>query len=161
LLATIPTGVDAPLSIEDRYLDGTRLRLRAMGRDDQVVYKLTQKVPLRPEVSALSITSMYLSREEYEALRWLPGRDLRKTRRPWQVGAHRFAVDEYQARLAGLLVAEIELGADEDLTPTVLAELPLGPEVTGDERYTGGRLAHASDPDLDVLFGERRCGFSD
>jgi CYTH domain-containing protein len=54
-----------------------------------------------------------------------------------------FGVDVFDGRWRGLIVAEAEFTSDDDLR----AFVPPGPavaEVSGDHRFTGGRLALAS-----------------
>lgn len=54
-----------------------------------------------------------------------------------QVGNHVFEVDEFHGQNQGLVVAEVELGAEDEAF-----EKPvwLGQEVTGDKRYYNSRL---------------------
>lgn len=62
---------------------------------------------------------------------------LDKVRHHVPVGAHVWEVDEFQGDNAGLVVAEIELGAVDE----AFAAPPwLGREVTGEERYYNFRL---------------------
>ncbi|MFC9995578.1 hypothetical protein [Nocardia sp. NPDC127526] len=142
LLPEMPAQACDPRFIEDRYIVGTRLRLRRLEVGSQVVYKFCQKV--RPDESAPStaaITNIYLDEAEYDTLCQLPAATLRKTRRVWQVGHHTFVVDEFHGDLAGLILAEIELS---ELPHDLSLPTPIGKEVTADERFTGGYLAHAS-----------------
>jgi CYTH domain-containing protein len=53
-------------------------------------------------------------------------------------GAGRYVVDVFAGPLAGLILAELELGDDE---PPVARPPWALVEVTGDDRYSGGRLA--------------------
>ena len=77
------------LRITDRYLDGTRLRLRRVDEDGcAVVLKLGQKVPV-PD--GIAHTTTYLSEAEFALLSQLPGRPLEKTRHlhdGWAVDVH-------------------------------------------------------------------------
>src|SRR5689334_11708245 len=68
--------------IDDRYIDGTALRLRERNDDcGQVTYKFTQKIPGRSNGAQQGlITSMYLTKSEFCVLATLPARQLRKTR---------------------------------------------------------------------------------
>jgi CYTH domain-containing protein len=140
LLRAVPAGVDRPVEIEDRYLGpATRLRLRTMTEGPDVVYKLGQKVrPDESRPSLVKLTNIYLSAAEHELLRSLPGHDLRKTRWRYPAAPRHVVVDEFQGRLAGLVLAETELGPDEPL-----AGLPgvLTVDVTDDDRFSGGALA--------------------
>ncbi|WP_148045030.1 hypothetical protein [Nocardioides marmorisolisilvae] len=133
------TGTPEPLEqsrlIEDRYLDGGTLRVRAVRGEGEPVFKLTQKV--RPDVddpSIVAITNLYLSEDEYRMLVALPGADLVKTRSL----CAGFAVDVFHGPLAGLVLAEVEV---EDLEADLVLPAWLGAEVTRDDRYSGGALA--------------------
>lgn len=69
------------MSIVDLCIQGTRLRLRRMEEDAEMVYKLGQKV--RPESGkpeVVKLTNMYLSAPEYGVLASLDGMEIRKTR---------------------------------------------------------------------------------
>ena len=113
LCAAVPPGAERYAEITDRYLHGTRLRLRVVETDDD-------------------------DAEEYEAVRALPAAELRKTR--WRVTweGHQRAVDEFHGPLGGLVLAEVELGLDDPFLPSPpFARL----DVTHDDRYSGGALA--------------------
>ncbi|MDX6199456.1 MAG: hypothetical protein QOJ79_2607 [Actinomycetota bacterium] len=110
------------------------------------MYKLTQKVRVSEGAPAdLRITNTYLSREEYDVLKTLPAAAISKVRSIHRHGSHEIAVDTFQHRLRGLRLAEVEV---QDLDEPI--ELPawVGPEITYDNRYTGGYLASASDDDI-------------
>jgi CYTH domain-containing protein len=119
--------------IVDRYLDGTRLRLRSMARLDgsETVRKLGQKLPTG-DPQRVALTNIYLSEAEYEVLAALPATELRKTR--YRVDP--FVVDVFAGRHAGLVLAEVD---------EIAGPLPpwIEREVTREERYTGGALARA------------------
>jgi hypothetical protein len=140
LLAASPAGPGSGRrDITDRYLTGTRLRLRRVTGDGrpEPEYKLTQKVPAaRPGPVQGLITNLYLSRAEYDLLLALPGADLGKTRLSYPP----YVVDIFGPPRRGLVLAEVELGTDDEL-----AACPPPPgsvaEVTADDRFTGGRLA--------------------
>ena len=63
---------------------------------------------------------------------------IEKTRYLVKVGKHIFEVDEFEGENEGLVVAEVELGAEEEAY-----EKPdwLGKEVTGDARYYNSYLS--------------------
>jgi hypothetical protein len=139
--------------IEDRYLRDTRLRLRRMTPADggPVRHKLGQKVRPDPADPGLVLhTTMYLSAEEHAVLGRLPGAELRKTRHVLVVGGRRFGVDVFEGRHTGLALVEAELAGDDD-DDDVAAPPFAGQEVTGDERYSGGWLAFASDAEVAAL----------
>ncbi len=77
----MPGGVVEVRQIVDHYLDGTHLRLReVIDTDGRVTRKLGHKVRLTSGPSEVACTSVYLDEREWELLRALPSRTLRKTR---------------------------------------------------------------------------------
>lgn len=154
LLAAAPpeSVAAAPRQIIDRYVTGTRLRLRRVeyveGRTSE--FKLTQKVPAgRPGPASGLITNMYLSRPEYDRLAVLPAAVLSKTR----VSMPPMSIDIFGPPLHGLVLAEAEFGTDEDASAF---RPPSGiiAEVTDDVRFTGGRLARTPRFELLTLLAE-------
>lgn len=124
--------------IEDRYIDGTTLRLRQQRDEDgQIVFKLTQKLR-DPATGARQglITSMYLTATEFATLKSLPAKVLTKSRH----SVPPFGIDVFDGRLSGLVSAEAEFDSAEEGAALALPSF-LGPEVSEDPRFTGGRLA--------------------
>ncbi|WP_416982723.1 hypothetical protein [Streptomyces sp. T028] len=150
LLAAPPerSAVTVTRAITDRYVTGTRLRLRrAVFTDGRRELKLTQKVPVVPvpqrgAVQGL-ITNTYLSSAEYDVLAALPGVQLSKTR----LSVPPLGVDVFDGRLRGLVLAEAEFTSDEEARSFVPPAACVA-EVTDDVRFTGGRLVHASRQEL-------------
>lgn len=143
LMAGLPPGgagaAARRVDIVDRYLTGTRLRLRRVSSPGSAEpeLKLTQKVPAaRPGPVRGLITNFYLSPAEYGLLATLPGAELAKTRLFFPP----YAVDLFGPPRHGLVLAEVELRSDADLAA---CPAPAGSvaEVTTDDRFTGGRLA--------------------
>jgi CYTH domain-containing protein len=133
----LPPGLsDQGSRIEDLYIDGTRMRLRAMRTlgGSTAAYKLTKKVDLSPE--RRRITTIYLSEDEHALLATLPGARLAKVRR--RAGA--VSVDVFEGPLAGLVLAEAEFASDEAMAAFPHPDFAER-EVTADDRYTGARLA--------------------
>jgi CYTH domain-containing protein len=159
LLAALPAELDPGRGYErisDLYLDGTRLRLRLVRAPAGAVVerKLTQKLS-DPEGAAARriITSVYLDAAEYALLARLPGRRLEKRRHRIASGAHTFAIDVFEGALAGLVLAELELASEAELTALPVPRFAHC-EVTALPLFTGGALAGA-DPLL-VLAEARR-----
>ena len=144
LLAGPPPAGPARL-IEDRYLDGTTLRLRRVTVGSEQVHKLTQKVRLTGGPAEVAITNTYLTPQEYDRLLALPAAELVKTRRLLGFGQVTWAVDEFHGRLAGLWLAETEVA---DLQAPLPQPPWLGREVTREEAFTGGWLARNPPPQL-------------
>jgi len=137
---------DDVLAIEDRYVTGSRLRLReTLAADGHRVRKLGHKVRLGDGPEEIACTSLYLDDEEWELLLALPAAELRKERRRLRLGGRIVAVDVFAGHCAGLVLVEVD-GAP-DLDPRD-AGLPVLAEVTTDERLTGGALAAASREDV-------------
>lgn len=123
-------------AITDRYVDGTRLRLRrTVDLDDGTTrLKLTQKLPGHPWGV---LTTIYLSPAEHAVLEALPAVVLTKERR----SAPPLGYDVFDGPLTGLVLAEVEFAFDADAA--AFAPPPDHVEVTGDPRFTGGHLVRA------------------
>ncbi|TAL24668.1 MAG: hypothetical protein EPN99_02565 [Frankiales bacterium] len=149
---SVPTGLATRL-IEDRYLEGTSLRLRRVTSDGRAVHKLTQKVRTSHDDPAeVLITNLYLSAEEHQRLAALPGHVIAKTRTVVATTTHEFVVDDFQGQLQGLRLAEVEV--DDLAAPLDLPDW-VGAEVTHDDRYSGGSLAALDPGGLDALLDPR------
>jgi CYTH domain-containing protein len=156
LLAGPPpaSAVVATRQITDRYLIGTRLRLRRAEHQDTAAceYKLTQKVPAsQPGPVQGLITNTYLSRTEYDLLASLPAAVLAKTR----LSVPPLGIDIFGPPLHGLVLAEAEFTADQ-AARSFLPPPDSVAEVTDDTRFTGGRLAQTSRQDLLTWLAEYR-----
>lgn len=143
LLAGIPGGAEVvrAVDIDDRYLDGTRLRLRRQADvDGPVVFKLTQKLPAAgPGGEQGTLTTFYVSEAEHAVLAGLAAAALRKRR----LSIAPYGVDVFAAPLHGLVLAEVEFASRSDaaaLRPAAFCHA----EVTADRRFTGGSLARAT-----------------
>jgi CYTH domain-containing protein len=150
-----PPLSDPPRLIDDRYVDGTQLRLRRLRVGAETVYKLTQKVRAdEADPVDVSTTNMYLTAGEHRRLSALPAAELRKRRYVVPAGGQSFVLDVFEGQLRGLLLAEIEV---EDRTDNL--ELPawFGREVTRDHRYSGGALARAGADEIAALLLEAGC----
>ena len=156
LLSSVPTAdpVLRLLHIHDRYLRGTRLRLRLVEENGcQPVRKLGQKVRLaKMSPRAIAHTTMYLTESEFSALLVLPADELKKTRHVLAVGGASLAVDVFHGNLDGLVLAEVEPGEHGTMSPSL--SLHSIAEVTDDERFTGGILAMTSAADFQSLLRE-------
>lgn len=149
LVSSPPLDAVLVASIVDRYLDGTRLRLRRAETDGVVVHKLGQKVRVEPDdPERVQLTNIYLSAGEYDALAVLPAAELSKTRTRVAWHDHVVAVDRFSGRLDGLVLAEVELTSSEPLLPTPPWAIR---DVTNDDRFSGGALAHATDEEIQAI----------
>lgn len=125
-------------TIDDLYLDGTRLRLRKITcqhRDTQ--YKLCKKYASdgsRP----LALVNIYLTSQEYAVLGALTGKAVRKRR--YDIIPSTLCIDVFEDHLAGLVLGELELEsaiALDAFTPPPW----VGRDVSHDPFFAGGNLA--------------------
>ena len=143
LATELPKDAEYQSEIVDRYIIGTRMRLRRVTSPEGETLKFGQKVrDVIDDPETVRLTNMYLSPEEYATLSLLPFAELHKTRYQLTIGAHTFAVDMFHGRHDGLVLAETEiLEGERRLDPPQFARA----EVTNDDRYSGGALAFATD----------------
>ena len=137
LVASLPGAADERLRIVDRYVTGTRLRLReVMTEDGAVTRKLGHKVRLGEGPREIACTSLYLDEDEWDLLCALPATTLSKVRHLVTRGGLTVAIDELED---GTLLAEID---DQDGAPVpVPGWLDVLRDVTDDEKWTGAQLA--------------------
>jgi CYTH domain-containing protein len=153
LLAGVPDDADvvAVNEIDDRYLDGTRLRLRRMAQvGGPTQLKLTQKVP-DPDGRGRQgeLTTLYLSEAEHAALARIPAAALSKSR----LSIAPYGVDVFHGELAGLVLAEVEF-ASVDAAAALRPAAFCRAEVTADPRFAGGALARATREEVRAWAGE-------
>lgn len=137
LLASMPEGVSSTSEIVDRYVTGTRLRLREVRESNgTVTRKLGHKVRLTEGPAEVACTNFYLNEEEWAVVAALPARTLRKKRHIVHRDGLLVAIDEHED---GTLVVEID---DRD-EPSGLVPgwLDVVVDVSDDETWTGGQLA--------------------
>lgn len=137
LLARLPDGVVSTKQIVDRYVTGTRLRLREVREEDgTVIRKLGHKVRLSEGPTEVACTNFYLNDQEWAVLGALPAQILRKKRHMLHRDGLIVAVDEHED---GTLVAEID---DRDQPSQFVPDwLDTIEDVTEDEHWTGAWLA--------------------
>jgi CYTH domain-containing protein len=146
LLSKLPPGdVVRVATIEDLYIDGTRLRLRKLSYEGTTFFKFTQKIP-HPVAGPGLITTLYVNEAEYNLFAQLPGSRLRKTR--YSIPPMGF--DVFEGELAGLVMGEMEFTSDEEMAAF---PRPVGTiaEVTLDDRFTGGVLVRTTSDELASL----------
>lgn len=127
--------------IADRYILGSRLRLRRMSDEEgTVVFKLTQKLDDGAAGAFQGdLTTLYLTEAEHTMLNALPARVLEKTRH----SVAPLGIDVFKGELAGLVMAEVEFGSAEEAEAFEPMAF-LVHEVTSDPRFTGGSLCQAT-----------------
>lgn len=127
--------------IEDLYIEGGRLRLRAITHlaTGEREFKLAKKyAPDNPLIGPMA--NLYLNDQEHAVLAALPGERLSKLRH--KLGG--FTVDVFEGDLKGLVLAECEAS---NRMAAMSVEIPgwCVREVTGVPEYTGWRLAKNKD----------------
>jgi len=143
-------GLVEPYSklFEDKYLSGTRLRLRVLtdsDRDRRII-KLTKK---DESVSPYfrTISRILLSQSEYELLDGMEGHRIRKIRHYYNCLDRVFSIDVFEGKLDGLVLCETESDSLDDLMsiePPPFAQR----EVTVDSFFDGGNLCRTSNDEL-------------
>jgi len=122
--------------IEDRYIEGTHLRLRKVEQDGEPpIFKLGKKYAAEGARCG-HVVSVYLAFEEYEVLAALPGPSCAKTRFTVAGGA----LDVYERPRHSFSIYEREFGTEreaDDYVPPAFA----GREVTDDPAFSGYMLA--------------------
>lgn len=133
-----------PIVIEDRYIVGTRMRLRRMRQGIDTVFKLTRKYECNDPI-ARPIVTAYLDEDEYAVMCALPALPLAKTRYKVHHDGHDFSLDRFEGELQGLWLSEIEL---DDVTQ--LRQMAPPPwalrDVTDELAYQGAMLASSGIP---------------
>jgi CYTH domain-containing protein len=122
--------------IEDKYIEGGRLRLRAVFTEGaETVFKLGKKYARegsRPE----QIVTIYLVAQEYQVLRELPGATSRKVRYSIEGGS----LDIYEYPSSSPIIFEIEFPS-EAAADAYVAPAFVGEEITFNANYSGYALA--------------------
>jgi len=128
--------------ITDRYFPKTRLRLRHMKSvsGHETIYKLTQKYRSETQNAyETTITNLYLIEAEYNLLKTLEAKIIKKTRYSYRVQKHNFSIDVFEGRHQGLILAEMEIEGQSELDELALPLFALK-EVTDDPFFSGGNL---------------------
>ncbi|HUF02863.1 MAG TPA: hypothetical protein VMM38_01675 [Aridibacter sp.] len=137
--------LDDHLQIFENYISGTRLRLKSLrkpSKDDRRWF-LEQREPTGPGVT--SVNRLRLDRSEYEALRPLRGREIRKNRYEFEHAGTVFEIDVFLGDLWGLNLAAVRFAALADaeaFEPPAFCLL----EVTDNPSFEGSRLVDLDFP---------------
>jgi CYTH domain-containing protein len=135
-------------TFEDKYLRGSRLRLRILTDSDtgRRVIKLNKKFE-SPSPYFRTASRILLSQREYELLDGLEGDRLTKVRYYHTYLGRVFSIEVFEGELDGLVLCETESDGLEGL---MLAEPPsyARREVTDDPFFEGGNLCRTTRADL-------------
>ena len=135
--ALLPPLPPRHVLIEDRYLTGTRCRLRRMTDSESglVALKLAKKYQAT-DPAARPMVNAYLDDAEFAVFARLPGDTIRKRR----FAVDGFSVDEFAGPHVGLMLAEQEAPGAASLAAIEPPAWARG-EVTRDPCFQGGALA--------------------
>ncbi|MFO6447246.1 hypothetical protein ACLBKU_08890 [Erythrobacter sp. NE805] len=137
--------LEDPIAIADRYIIGTRIRLRRMQCGGEAVYKLTRKYRCEDAASRPIVTA-YLDEDEHAVFAALPALPLVKTRFKLEHAVRAFSLDRFGGNLQGLWLSEIEWPSLSELA--ALADPPWAMrDVTYDPAYQGASLARSGIPE--------------
>lgn len=155
LLATVPSSTTFRADIIDHYITDTTLRLRRMQTEHEVTFKFAQKLRVQPHDTRVILhTNFYVSEAEYVFLAsTLPSHRLEKRRLAFHGGTIPIGIDQFRGPLEGLVMAEVDFGPNGDPSSFTMPSFALA-EVTDDERFTGGRLALLTQPQVQALLDE-------
>jgi CYTH domain-containing protein len=134
--AAFESHAERERQIEDRYIQGTRLRLRKVTEFGQAtIYKLGKKY--KPEaLGKHHVVTIYLSEAEYNMFASLPARIASKQRFTVNGGA----LDVYEKPNSGLRVFEVEFSTAEE-AENYAPPLGIDQEITNELELTGYSLA--------------------
>ena len=109
------------------------------------VFKLTKKAPLHSDsISQHWISTIYLSREEYELFYKLPGKTLQKERHYFEGSTGEIiGVDQIKTEAGSLWLAEVEFESQEVMEAY---QFPMAEakEVSNEKVYSGFALASST-----------------
>ena len=146
--AARPALPDAFLTcVDDRYIEGTRMRLRQMRRPDlgETKWKLTKKYECA-DPSVRPIVTAYLTEPEYQRLSSLPANELAKRRFHFIHEDRYWSLDCFDGLLAGLEIVECEAADDAELAALTPPDWVLR-EVTDLAQWQCGALAACGMPE--------------
>jgi len=157
LVQQLPDDLSADYQhILDRYIPGTRLRLRRIESPagETLALKLTQKYLAAEQAAPHTIiTNLYLNAAEYALLNVLDGLPLAKRRYTHPYSGYRYAIDVFEGQLLGLILCEIEADSDEGLTAAPIPTFAIK-EVTDDPFFIGGCLATLTSTEIKAHLSE-------
>lgn len=97
--------------IFDKYLDNSRMRLRKMQSDNEVIFKLCKKYGKNSPISE-PITNIYLSEAEYNIFNSLAGKELKRIRYYYLFNGIRWAINLSEGIKE--IIVELEFSSIED-----------------------------------------------
>jgi len=142
LAKIIPTGLEncKHKEVMDVYLpkeaEHPVLRLRKNGDS----YEMTKKEPVSgTDSSKLTEHTIPLTKQEFDALRKIKGKEVRKIRYYYEYEGRTAEVDVFQDKLKGLVLIDFEFSMEEEKEHFKMPDFCLT-EVTQEELFAGGML---------------------
>jgi CYTH domain-containing protein len=134
----------AHVLIDDRYVRGTRMRLRCMTAPatGQQSLKLTKKYD-SPDPLARPMVTFYLTQPEYALLATLDADPLSKRRYRFAISGVDWSLDIFTGALSGLELLEIE-APDAVSLDGLRPPIWVSAEVSKDPNFEGGTLARGT-----------------
>lgn len=134
--------------INDKYLRGTRLRLRIVteSQSGRRTIKLTKKAESASPYFTM-ISRILLSPNEYLLFDSIDGDRLTKRRYHCTHRGRRFAIDRFEDELEGLVLCEVEADGLDDLMQIEPPDF-VEREVTEDAFFSGANLCRTTREDL-------------
>lgn len=133
--------------VRTKYLPATaphpKLRLRHYGDK----YEMTKKQPVSDDASECEEQTIVLTKDEFEALWILPGKEANKRRYYYPYQGKTLEIDVYIDALAGLVVVDAEFDSPPEKALFVMPDFCLA-EITHEEFIAGGKIAGKSYEDL-------------
>lgn len=127
--------------IRDKYIEGTKLRLREIRENNETKFKLTQKEELKPvKQGVLKINTLYLTKSEFDKMNTLEGVEIEKERHIVQIDRTRIGIDKITFNDKTILIAEIEFDTEFEMN-TFSMPLDCIMEITGNHKYNGFEIA--------------------
>ena len=130
------------IEIYDKYIPANQahpiLRLRKKGN----IYELTKKQPITDgDASIQAEHTIQLTKDEYDALLSVSGKELRKIRYYFQTdNGVKYEIDVYKDALEGLVVIDIEFNSKTEMEELTESDMLLA-DVTQEEWVAAGMLA--------------------
>lgn len=149
------TPSDAHLQIFENYVPNTRLRLKSLRRpsSDERHWFLEQRETTGSGVT--SVNRLWLDRPEYDALRPLRGREIRKNRYELEQDGTVFEIDVFLGDLWGLNLASVRFAALADAEAFDPPEFCLL-EVTDNTLFEGSNLVDLDFPAVRLEFSKAK-----
>ncbi|MCF7928894.1 MAG: NUDIX domain-containing protein [Spirochaetales bacterium] len=134
--------------IQQGYLsqsEESEVRLRRAGKKCTLTVKQGKGLERKAHTTRIS-------QKQFETLWPAVLHKIEKQRQVLKHGSYRIEIDEFSGDLKGLMLAEVEF-SDRKTADTFEPPPWLGPEVTGDERFTNSSLATYRHPDSQISTG--------